>query len=264
MIAEEVETEFKRKVCAQIRIAREGTERFRVFTPFRFDDGDLLSVVLKRAGGGWGITDEGSTFMRLTYEMDEKTIMTGARGAVIEGALEACGIEDRDGVLWSAVADDRFGDALFSLIQAVLRVSDVHLWTRSAVRDTFLADLKAVVNSSLPPQSVSYDWHDKESDPHGQYPVDFRIEVANKPPLFLFGISNDAKCGVATIVVLHYQKSPAPFSSLAVFDDQENISRKPLARLTDVIDKQFSSLASNRKPIADYLAKYASDSSAKA
>ncbi len=264
MIAEEVETEFKRKVCAQIRVVREGTERFRVFTPFRFDDGDLLSVVLKRDGGGWGITDEGSTFMRLTYEMDEKTIMTGARGAVIEGALEGCGIEDRDGVLWSPVVDDRFGDALFSLIQAALRISDVYLWTRSAVRDTFLADLRAVVNSSLPPESVSYDWHDQESDPRVQYPVDFRIEVANKPPLFLFGVNTDAKCSVATIVILHYQKVGTTFSSLAVFDDQEGIGRRHLARLSDVVDKQFSSLVTNRKPIADYLAKYASDGSAKA
>ena len=43
------------------------------------------------------------------------------------------------------------------------------------------------------------------------------------------------------------------FQSLAVFEDQQAISRPVLARFSDVADKQFSSLAANRERIKRYL-----------
>ena len=53
MIQETIEREFKEKVCAKIRIASEGVDRYRVFTPFLFDDGDHLAIVLKRQDSAW-------------------------------------------------------------------------------------------------------------------------------------------------------------------------------------------------------------------
>ena len=46
---------------------------FRVFTPFMFEDGDQLVIVLKKVGesGGYS-TDEAHTYMHLTYEIDEE------------------------------------------------------------------------------------------------------------------------------------------------------------------------------------------------
>jgi hypothetical protein len=257
MKLDKIEADFKRKVCEQIRLMPEGRERFRVFTPFRMDDGDLLALVLKRDGDGWGLTDEGNSFMRLTYAMDEKTIFQGNRKTVIEGALKGYGVEDRDGVLWSPVDGEAYGDALFSLIQASLRIMDVQLWSQTAVRHTFIADLRELVKQTVPEPLLTLDWTDPVTDPKGQYPVDFRIEPADRPPLFLFGIHSDTKCSLATIVIQHYRMANVPFTSLAVFEDQERIGRKALARLSDVVDGQFSNLPANRKAITQRLGEYA-------
>ena len=43
-----IEKSFREKVCAKVRIVLEGDERFRVFTPFLFEDGDHLAIVLKK------------------------------------------------------------------------------------------------------------------------------------------------------------------------------------------------------------------------
>ena len=50
MAIETVERDFHEKVSTKIRLAAEDMERFRVFTPFLFEDGDHLSTVLKRGG----------------------------------------------------------------------------------------------------------------------------------------------------------------------------------------------------------------------
>ena len=46
-----IETSFREKVGRKVRLAQEGLNRFRVFTPFVFDDGDHLSIVLRNKAG---------------------------------------------------------------------------------------------------------------------------------------------------------------------------------------------------------------------
>ena len=46
---------------------------------------------------------------------------------------------------------------------------------------------------------------------------------------------------------------------MAVFEDQESINRKVLARFSDVCDKQFSSLGTNRNRIERYLQEILQD-----
>ena len=47
MLTDTIEREFKEKVSARVRLMAEGVGRYQIFTPFRFDDGDHLSIVLK-------------------------------------------------------------------------------------------------------------------------------------------------------------------------------------------------------------------------
>ena len=41
-----VERDFQKKVCAQVRVVREGVDRYPVLNPFLFDDGDHLPMVM--------------------------------------------------------------------------------------------------------------------------------------------------------------------------------------------------------------------------
>jgi len=44
-----------------------------------FEDGDHLAIVLKREQSNWMLSDEGHTYMHLTYDLDEKDLRTGTR-----------------------------------------------------------------------------------------------------------------------------------------------------------------------------------------
>lgn len=74
MALETIERDFREKVCSKIRLNAEGVDRYRVFTPFLFEDGDHLAIVLKREKAAWSLSDEGHTYMHLPYDLDEKEI----------------------------------------------------------------------------------------------------------------------------------------------------------------------------------------------
>lgn len=241
----DIAAEFRSRICSEIRIAPQGADEFRIFTPFKHNDGDLITLVLRKNDGRWLITDRGDTFMRLSYRLDERALRTEGRSRLIESALTIGGAEDWNGELVHVVDNDQFGDALYRLIQTVLRVSDVALLTQERVRSTFFEDLRQMVEAVVPDRKrVVPEWHHRELDPHGLYTVDWRIDTPEQP-LFLFALTSTAKVKDATIALHQFQQWQLDYHSVGVFQDFESVSRKAIAQFSNVSDKMFPHLPGN-------------------
>jgi len=242
----------KASVADSVELLPEGIGRYRVFTPFRLEDGDHLGIVLRRDADGWAFTDEGTTLMRLTYDFKERDLRQGQRSTVIQTALLSFGLVDRSGELVLPVPAARFGDALFSFVQGLLRVASVSLLSRERVVSTFMEDFRTLITSRVSAERLTFDWTDPSHDAKGHYPVDCRINGLARP-LYLFAIPGDDKARDVTVFLHQYENWGLRYRAVGIFENQQEVNRRVLARFSDVCDKTFSSLPENRERIGKYL-----------
>lgn len=252
MSVQTIKRDFLGHVSAQIRLVVDGDERFRVLTPFTFDDGDCLVIVLKKMDGRWVLSDEAHTYMHLSYDIDEKALRRGTRQKIINNTLSMFGMEERGGELILEVLDARYGDALYAFAQALLRIADVKYLSKERVYSTFQEEFRALLHDAVPQQCMTFDWNDATRDPHRTYRVDCRIDGTSRP-LLVYALSNDSRTRDATIALHQFKQWGIPFRSVGIFKNPKATSRKAATQFSDVCDKQFSDIALERVGILAYL-----------
>lgn len=252
MNATTVAKKFAQKVAKEVRLIPQNNERYRIFTPFMFDDGDHFSIVLKRRGDGWVLSDEGHTYMQLTYYVDESDLFSGNRGKIISNTLEMFDVQDREGELVIDVMDDDYGEALFTFVQVLMKISDVSYLSRERVRRTFRDDFRDLMRRSVPVERMNIDWHNPSCDEEGKYKVDYRIN-SMKTPLFIYALNSDTHTRDATIALHQFSNWGMNFEPVGVFENKEFIPRVVQARFTDVCPKQFTNLSADSEEFVQFI-----------
>jgi hypothetical protein len=230
----DIEREFRRKVCDQLTVESEGLDRYIVNTPLTFEDGDRLSIVLKKEGDDWVLTDEGHTFMQLSYDLDESDLQDGNREEIIERTLLASRLQNRQGELILPIEGERYGDSLYNFVQALIKIDDIRFLSRQRVLSTFIDDFKRLVERIVPETRRAYKWHDAVKDPDKKYEVDYRLN-GNETPLFIFALDTNDKVRDATI------------------------NRKVLARFLDMGVQAFSNLSATEDRFPRAFPEYVKD-----
>ena len=253
----ELERQFKRAVSEEVALVSEGLGRFVVHVPFTFDDGDHYVVLLKRDRDQWVLTDEGHTFMHVSYEIPE--FDKGSRRSIVDRLLLTTGIEDRQGELRLPIPAGQYGDALFSYLQAITQVTDVSFLSREQVRSTFFEDFQDLIRAVAEKRKreIDFQYAHPIHDPERRYAVDVRINGTAARQLIAFGIANDEQCRDATIILNRWESWGERFHPVAVFRDQTEINRVVLARFSDVAEKHFSSLETAKERLDTYVADLA-------
>ena len=254
MSIKSIEQDFIDKVSTKVRVLPDGKDRFRVFTPFRFDDGDHIAIVLKKEHGRWVLSDGGHTYMHLTYDIDERKLFSGTREKIISNALSTFNVKDRFGELILEVKDARFGDALYAFAQALVKMGDVLCLSKESVKSTFMDDFQLLLEGIIPENRRKFDWYDENHDSGKKYTVDCRINGLPEV-IFVYALPNNDRIRDATIKIQKAIQWKIPFRPLGIFQDREAANQQVVGRFDDVCEVQFPNMEESKKDIIDYISE---------
>lgn len=247
----DVVADFKKKVCDEVTLEQEGLMRYHVNTPFTFDDGDEFVILLKNVSRKWLLSDEGHTLMHLSYWIDSELIEEGKRRELIDGIAESFNLKVEEGQFNLYIEEDQFGDALFSYIQGLTKISDIDFLSVERTKSTFLEDFKRLISKNFE-KEAQFDWTDPERDEAGAYSVDCRLDIS-KVPVFMYVVWNDERALNSTVSIMRYREWGYKFRAIVVHEDWAELNKKNLYRITDAADKQFPSFYGKEDNVVNYL-----------
>ena len=234
------------RLCGDVRVQERPDGALMLRTNFHFPDGDRYPIHLCQSpAGGLRLSDRGHTLMHISYEHDVDAFLEGTRGMVLERIINEAGLcwDGDGGALCLDTVPERLPEALFTFGQALTRVYDLTLLSRSNVRSTFDEDLNNLLLTMVDEEKI--ERNHQPDVPNGDcYLVDYRIENKSDTPLFLYGVPNRDKARLTTIMLSHFHRHELRFASILVFENQSKLPRVDLARLSDVGGEMVSSLAS--------------------
>jgi hypothetical protein len=243
-----VEIELRRKICDALSVIPEGKDRFFIASPFTFDDGDSIIVILKKIEDVWHFTDEGHTFMHLSY--DDIDFDKGTRREIIDLILRTHYMKDIEGELRLKVGDESYGDAFFTFLQGITKISNLSILKTDRIKSLFMEEFENFLKQFVGDTAI-FNYADPSRDREGLYKVDCYIPAYK--PIFVFGIPTSDKCRDATITLLNFQKWGIPFTPVAVFEDQKKITKNVFYKFRDVSGRNYSSLDSAKKYMPEYI-----------
>ncbi len=183
--------------------------------------------------------------MHMSYEHDIDTFLDGPRAVLREQIVRDSSIEEDDGVFTAETPPDRIADALFRFGQALTKIYDLTFLSRERIASTFYEDLRTLLFEIIDEEEVETDHIPIDVPNASNYPVDYRIEGREGSSVFIYGVPNPDKARLTTIMLSHFLLHGLSFESVIVFQNQQEIPRLDVARLTNVAGTAVASLESD-------------------
>ena len=230
-------------LCGEVRLRTTPQGFTQIITPLTFSDGDVFQVYLDEgSAGSVRLTDYGHTFMHLSYENDISKLREGTRGRLFDQVLAEFGVRHEDGKLVLDSSLDDLGGSILKFGQAITRIYDLTFLNRHRVASTFYEDLKELLFDLVDPSKITPDFVLPDRPDARDYAIDYRIDGKREPHLFVLGIASRDKARLATIVLEHWLRMKVAFDSLLIFQEQQDIPRGDLARLSNAGGDMVASL----------------------
>ncbi len=247
-----IQKKFIDSVLLNFDISPYGKDRFYISTSFYLDDGDEMVVVLKNDSNRWVFSDEGHTFMYLSYRMDSDSIYEGKRGEVISRVLTMFDIEERDGELILDVSHGRYGEALHCFIQAIQKISNVIYWIPYKVYSTFKDDIGAKLYQTIDESRVRPNWYHPTLDSNKTFKVDYCINGLDCP-VFIYALNTPTSIYQAGMSLGWFKDRGVEFFPFGILEDAKSVKSKPFRQMEYICKNYEVGIDAGTSAIYEYV-----------
>ncbi len=209
---------------------------FQVTVPVYHEDRDLVEIYLEEGPNGKvRITDYGMALMRLSYDYD---IDSPNKEQILAKIIAESRLLDEDGKIYIDVELDELYPGILQLAGGITKISSMRFFRKEVIQNLFYESVENFIVERL----ASYN-PEKNHIPIASISdleVDYVIRTKVRP-LFIYPVKGADKAKNVMINCLMLQKENVPFTSVIVHENFDGLPKKDKARLTNIVDKQFSS-----------------------
>ncbi|MCW1844213.1 DUF1828 domain-containing protein [Prosthecomicrobium hirschii] len=209
-----------------------------VSSAFSDSSGDNISFFITETPDGIQIEDDGSYLSHLIAK--DIPIESGTRGQLLDAILKSAGAYwDRDTyeIKSNPFHPEHMSRKVVDFLSSLIRVRDLELITREAVRSTFREDAIDAIRSKYGSIVDLYE-NEAVSRDFSEFPVDLVIRPKSSVKDGLTGaiyfVNNDAKLNEALLLKMELLHNPVPrdFNVIALVEDPSlaSISKKKFQR----------------------------------
>jgi len=242
------DADLRKEICEAMSFIHSGADKIILDTPFTFPDGDAIKVVLKTGDHGLYLTDEGHTFMHLSY--DDIDVTKGKRKDLLNNILAMHYINNVSGELIVNLEGEQLGNAFFTFLQGLDKISDLAFTRKDRVKSLFMQDFADFLQELLGNHAI-FDYIESDKDLNGRYKVDCCVPA--RRPIFIFGVNSDDKCRDTTITLLKFENWGIKNTSIMIFEEETTLSSKAIPKLLDISSKSYSDLGVAKERMPEYL-----------
>ncbi|MYE24951.1 MAG: DUF1828 domain-containing protein [Gammaproteobacteria bacterium] len=178
---ERLERQLCERLCEEVRLTVRPDGALMLRTRFEFPDGDRFPLhVSETLTGGVRLSDRGHTLMHMSYDHDIDAFLQGGRGLLLERLVNETGISQDGGEFFVECPADDLPYAVFQLGQALTRIYDLTLLSRSRVKSTFYDDLADLLTSLIDQDRIAVDYRPEGIPNPEAYPVDSESKVNHR------------------------------------------------------------------------------------
>ena len=243
-----IKTDDLKQMFPKIDFREKRTNLYKILIPFFYEDGDMYDIFLEESPNDSAmlrVCDYGLTLMKLSYDFD---LNSDNKRQILDRIIikNRCRIDD--GNIYIDFYPNQFEAVMYQMIQVLSKVSNMDIINREIARTYFYEFLDEFVGNELKQFPIEKNAAILKED---DLIADYKINA--QKPIFLFGVNDNSKASKVIITCLTAQQNNINHRSLVIHDDFDSLNSFNRKRLTNTVDKQFTSLSSFKENGSTYL-----------
>ena len=232
-IAEILNKDFNGKVS----IKRKRPDIYQIMLPIYHEDGDMIDLFIHEIEDNvFILSDFGLTLQRLAYSYD---IDTPNKEMILQKIISENRLSEQDGKIFLPTNLENLYFDIMHITQTYAKIGSMRYFKRGVIENLFFEILDDFIFTELqefkPQKNVLPIPHREDLE------ADYSFQPNGKP-VYLFGVKDVSKARLATLNYQAYLLENIKYHGWVVTENFEALPRKDKLRLTNICDKQFTSL----------------------